>query len=174
MEFQSSRTFQNLQNAYELELQSDGRYDIFDSRAKEENLIGIARTFGQLSINSNFIANRLKRIINNGVTSTEQNLEEASQVALLSSNMYRQSALIAREEGFDNLEALFSGIANIKLNHHLIFQEYVEDINNNELFCKPEERLWICLGCGNILSGECAPEICPICLYPQGYYQLYQ
>ena len=174
MDFQSSRTFQNLQNAYGFELQSDGRYDIFAGRAREENLIGIAMTFGQISSYSRFIANRLRSIINDGVTNTVQNLEEAAEMELFIEDMYREYALVAREEVFSDLEALFSGIANIKLNHHRIFQEYFVDINNGQLFCKPEERLWICLGCGNILSGECAPEICPICLYPQGYYQLYE
>ena len=46
----------------------------------------------------------------------------------------------------------------------------IEDIINDQLYCKPEESLWICLGCGNILSGLCAPEICPVCGVDGGFY----
>ncbi len=173
MEFESSRTFQNLQNAYQYEIQTDGEYDMFSKRATEENLIGISMSFDHISRNSRFIANRLRNILRGGVPSTVQNLEEAVRNEREIESMYREYSLIAREEGFDDIDALFSGIANIKLNHYRLFQEYVFEINNNLLFCRPEESLWICLACGNILSGECAPEICPICLYPQGYYQLY-
>ena len=174
MEFQESRTYQNVQSAYEYELQTLGNYVLFADRARKEELIGISLSFERFSSKSKFLAERFRNIINGEVFDTEQNLGVASEIeSYAANNLYRDYALIAREEGYSNIDALFSGVANIKLNHNLVFQNYLIDIRNNELFCKPEDRLWICLGCGNILNGECAPRRCPVCLYPQGYYQLY-
>ena len=66
---------------------------------------------------------------------------------------------------------LFCGVANIMLSHHNSFAEVVQEIERNELFCKPQEALWQCLGCGNILSGFCALTYAHLG-YPQSYYRL--
>ncbi len=174
MDFQQSRTYQNLQTAFGYELQSQARYDIFGVKARQEVLLGIGFTFETISRNNRFIAERLRNLINGGERNTEQNLAEAVENEDYAGNtMYREFSRVAREEGYGDISALFSGIANIKLNHQLAFQTYLAEIRTDTLFCKSEEKLWICLGCGNILSGLCAPEICPICFYPQGYYELY-
>ncbi|WP_418884619.1 rubredoxin-like domain-containing protein [Eisenbergiella porci] len=34
------------------------------------------------------------------------------------------------------------------------------------------EEVWICLNCGYVICGKCAPERCPACGYPQGYFEL--
>jgi rubrerythrin len=87
--------------------------------------------------------------------------------------MYRDFARVAQEEGYNDLAALFNGVANIELNHNSIFQRHLNDINSNRVFCKEESTLWICMQCGNIMNGACAPEVCPVCGFPQGFYRLY-
>lgn len=175
MEFQDSQTYLNLQVAIDNELMSDGLYNLYRKRAEEEVLIEISNFFETISRNAQFIAERLLRIKNGGNTTTYQNLVDAAHRELDAENqIYREFSRIATEEGYDDLASLFNGIANIKVSHNTTLQNFINNINNNELFCKDREALWICLGCGNILSGECAPEICPICGYPQGYYQLYR
>ncbi len=173
MEFQQSRTYQNIVNTYEDQLRSNAKYGLFSKKARQENLIGISFLFDTESRHEEFIAERLRRVIFNGDTNTLQNLTEASEEVVTESALYREYAQIAQEEGFEDLSSLFSGIANIKLNQNTHLNYYIDAFQNNELFCKSEERLWICLGCGNIMSGECAPETCPICGYPQGYYELF-
>lgn len=175
MDFQQSQTFINLQVAYENELRTSSLYQLFSKRAEQEVYIGIRNVFDTTAMNGNFIGERLRRIIYEGDTNTLQNLEEAANnEAYTEKNIYREFSRIATEEGFSDMASLFNGIANIKLNHNIIFQNLADQLQNNQLFCKEEEVLWICLGCGNILNGVCAPEICPICGYPQGYYQLYE
>ncbi|ROR23461.1 rubrerythrin [Mobilisporobacter senegalensis] len=175
MEFQKSQTYLNLQVALENELTTSGLYDLYRKRADQEVLLEVRNVFDTFSINAQFIAERLRRILNDGDTSTLQNLIDAANRELYAeNNIYREFSRIAVEEGFNDLASLFNGIANIKLNHNITFQTLADDMENNQLFCKERESLWICLGCGNILSGDCAPEICPICEYPQGYYQFYR
>jgi rubrerythrin len=173
MDFQQSKTYQNLQSAFAYETQSKGKFDIYSVKARQEVLLGISFSFDTISRNDRFIAERLRNLINGGELNTQQNLTEATDSVLYDGDkMYRDFSQIAVDEGYDDIASLFNGIANIKLNHNYALQTYLTDIQNNTLFWKNEAKLWICLGCGNIMSGLCAPTICPICGYPQGYYEL--
>jgi rubrerythrin len=172
MDFQQSNTFLNVQNAYEKELIACAKYELFGKRATQEVLVEISNIFDTTSTNELFISERLRRIIFDGTPSTLQNLTEASDEELADSSEYREYSRIATEEGYAEIASLFNGIANIKLNHNYTFQSVITEIQSDQLFCKPQEGLWICLGCGNIMGGLCAPEICPVCGYPQGYYEL--
>lgn len=174
MDFQQSQTYINLQAAYNDSLMANARYGLFSKRAMQDQLLEIGFIFDTTARNEQYMAERLRNILSNGNPSTLENLSEASNEEREASNLYREFSRIAVEEGYNDLASLFNGIANIRLNHISTFDSVIVEIQNDELFCKPEKNLWICLGCGNILSGECAPEICPICGYPQGYYQLYQ
>lgn len=172
MDFQQSKTFVNLQSAYEYQLRAGTEYVLFSNKARTETLIEIANTFSSISGNETAIARRLRNLILDGEPDTSQNLIIARDEEFNSNNKYREYATTAKEEGYAEISSLFSGIANIKLNHNLVFQTFSNNIQNNELFCKKETSLWICEACGNIMSGTCAPTLCPICLYPQGYYQI--
>ncbi|HHV11773.1 MAG TPA: rubrerythrin family protein [Clostridiales bacterium] len=174
MEFKDSRTYLNLQAALENELRTNALYGLYRKHSDQEVLLEISIVFETISRNAQFIGERLRRILNEGDTSTFQNLVDAANTEFYVANsLYSQFSDIATEEGYNDLASLFNGIANIKLHHYSTLQTFVENMENNQLFCKSQENLWICLGCGNILSGECAPQICPICGYPQGYYQIY-
>lgn len=175
MDFQQSQTYTNLLNAYDAELLACARYLIYGDRARQEGYIEIGNIFDITSRNNKEHARIWLRRINEGILpNTEQFLLSASQKENYSGNtVYREYARIAREEGFNDIAALFNGVANIDLNHGQRFRGLYEDVVRNEVFCKPEPTLWICLQCGNILSGPCAPDICPVCGFPQGYYWLY-
>ena len=175
MDFQQSRTYQNIMNAYNLEAVVNTRYQIYADQARLENYIEIASVFDITARNEKEHARIWLRQLNNSVLpNTEENL--AACIAYendVGNNVYREYARIAREEGYNDIAALFNGIANIELNHGLRFQILYDNLVRGELFCKPEETLWICMQCGNIMSGLCAPEVCPVCGFPQGYYRVY-
>ena len=173
-DFKQSRTYQNILSAYEDSLLANAKYGLFMKKATQEILIEISFIFETISRNEQFVAERLRSILFEGTPETSQNLVEASTEELSNSNQYREYSKIATDEGYADIASLFSGIANINLNHNNTLQTVIDDIHNNQLFCKPQQRLWLCLGCGNILSGECAPEVCPICGYPQGYYEVFR
>jgi len=172
LDFQQSKTYINLQNALQNELQTSAKLQLFRKKSYQDELLVCWHIFDTAARNGEFISERLRRILY-GDPSTLDNLLEASADAENAEENYREYSQIAIEEGYQDIASLFNGIGNIKLNHNLAFQNTAMDIERSELFCKPTENLWICLGCGNIISGLCAPEICPICGYPQGYYQLY-
>lgn len=174
MDFSQSQTFRNLEQTYRIELIANAKFGLFAKRANQDQLIEISQLFDTVARNEQYIAERLRGIIKNGTPNTTENLIEAKDEALMESNLFREYTQIAIEEGYNEYASLFSGIANIMLNHLSSFETFFNDIVNDQLFCKNQEGLWICLGCGNILSGLCAPERCPICGYPQSYYRLLQ
>ena len=176
MDFQQSQTFRNLQTAYDWEVNVSTTYSIYGDTAREEGYIQIGDIFDRIQRNEKEHARIWLRQINNGtLPNTAENLQRCAQLELYSGNeLYRDFARVATEEGYDDLAALFNGVANIELNHNSIFTRFLNDVQTNLLFCKEEPTtLWVCMQCGNILSGVCAPDVCPVCLFPQGYYRLF-
>lgn len=175
MDFQQSKTYANLLSAYEWEANVYGKYSLFADTARLEGFEEIGNVFDITARNEKEHARIWLRRLNNGqLPSTLDNLIYSTSLENFAGNdMYRQFANTAREEGYNDIAALFNGVANIELNHDLTFQGLSSDIQNNQVFCKEQESLWICLACGNIMSGLCAPQICPVCGFPQGFYKLY-
>ncbi len=174
MEFQQSKTYQNLKSAYEWELMVSTLYDIYGDRAIDDGFIEISNIFAITAKNEKEHARIFLRKYNNGeLPNTEQNLLTSSEFEIRTSTLYREYAATAKQEGYNDLAALFNGIANIELNHNLRFRTQYDDVVTDEVFCKPEDTLWICLQCGNIMAGNCAPKVCPVCGFPQGFYTEY-
>lgn len=175
MEFNQSRTFKNLQDAFEGELKTSTLYEIYGIRARQENYIQIADVYDIISGFEREHAIIWYKLLHEGqLPTTLENLTGSAIIEETKANTtYREYANVAREEGYTSIAALFDGVANIELNHDVIFQNFANNIENGEVFCKPREVLWICINCGNIMGGTCAPVICPICGFPQGYYQVY-
>lgn len=175
MAFQDSRTYANLQNAFNMELRLSTLYSIYGDIARQAGYIQIGNIYEILQRNNKEHARIWLRNINEGILPDTAQVLAASmqQEYYMGNQLYREYARIANEEGYANIEALFNGVANIDLNHGLQLDVQYNDVIRNQVFCKPRETLWICMQCGNILSGLCALEICPVCGFPQGYYRVY-
>lgn len=174
MDFQQSQTYKNLLASYEAKLQTSTYYSICSDRAAMENYIEISNLFTTTTRNEKEHARIFLRRINNGqLPSTVDNLNASLNLGSESAELYRKYAQVANEEGYSDIAALFNGIANIELNHNLQFRTQYTNLLNDQVFCKPVNTLWICMQCGNIMSGNCAPNVCPICGLPQGYYRVY-
>lgn len=175
MEFQDSRTYANLQRAYEMELMQSTLYSIYGDTARQEGYQQLGNVYDIFQRNNKEHARIWLRQIRQGnLPNTEDNLATSTEVENYKGNfLYREYARVAAEEGYTDIESLFNGVANIDLNHALQLETYYTNVARGTVFCKDQPALWICLQCGNIMSGICAPEICPVCGFPQGYYRLY-
>ncbi len=173
MDFQQSRTYTNLRIAYEDKLSVTSKFLIYRNIAKDEGYIEIAHIYETTASQDLEHARIWLRQINQGtLPSTEEVLLDSIQLENApAGGMYQEFARIALEEGYNEIANLFSGIANIDFNHGTEFKIQYDNVIQNQVFCKPNERLWICMQCGNIMSGLCAPAICPVCGFPQGYYR---
>lgn len=175
MEFQQSQTYANLQNAYDIELKQSSLYSIYGDIVRQEGYLQIGNIFDIFQRNNKEHARIWLRQLNEGSlpNADEVLLASAQQEYFKGNQLYRDYARIAKEEGYGDIESLFNGVANIDLNHGLQIEAQYYDVIRNQVFCKDQEILWICMQCGNIMNGLCAPEICPVCGFPQSFYRVY-
>ena len=84
--------------------------------------------------------------------------------------VYPEFARIAREEGFADIARSFENIARIENAHAERFAAFADLLRRGQLYSSDEEEIWVCMNCGLILTSSQAPEQCPVCNVPQGYY----
>ena len=84
---------------------------------------------------------------------------------------YTGFAHVAKEEGFPEISHLFSQIARIEQIHGDRFGQFADLLEQNKLFISDVACDWMCLNCGNVVSGVTRPpEMCPVCKHNQGYF----
>lgn len=175
MEFKNSKTFQNVMKTLEGELKASTKYEIYGLKAKEDGYEQIGNIFEETSRNEREHAETMMKIIYNGeVPDTLTNLRDSSKGESHEwSGIYQEFAKTAQEEGYGDIANLFRNIASVEETHDYRFTTLADNIESNEVFCKKEEIWWVCLNCGFMYYGECAPIRCPLCGYPQGYFKAY-
>lgn len=175
MDFEHSRTYANLKKAFQGETSASGKYAIYARKAWEEGYQQIGNIFEATSGNEREHAEIWLKAMKGGeVPSTLDNLKDAvSGESYEWHEMYRDFAETARQEGYPGLADLFEGVRAIEHSHDERFSKLIRNIETDTVFCKPREVLWVCLNCGNLIWDTCAPEVCPVCCYPRGYYELF-
>ena len=87
--------------------------------------------------------------------------------------LYKNSAQVAKDDGFDDISRLFNNILEIEKHHAHRFELLAEELKSGTFFKKEEVSQWICRKCGHISIGKEAPCQCPVCEHPQAYFQLF-
>ena len=78
MEFSKSKTYQNLQAAFAGESQARNKYTYFASKARKEGYNKIASIFEETAGNEKEHAKIWFKLLNSGISSTEENLKAAA------------------------------------------------------------------------------------------------
>lgn len=172
--FANSRTYANLQNAFNLESVESTRYRIDAEQARRDGYQQIGNIFDITARNEQQHADIwMKFILEGNMPTTLKNLQDAANAeGYEGTDLFIQYAETAREEGYMDIAHMFEGIALIERHQQYRFNQLAMNIQNNQVFCKQNSTVWVCLICGNLVWSECAPEVCPVCFYPQAYYQL--
>jgi rubrerythrin len=84
--------------------------------------------------------------------------------------MYPGFEKVAEEEGEKEIATLFKEISEVEEKHEERYNILADRLENGTLFKSETEIEWKCLNCGYIHKGKSAPEKCPLCQKPQGYY----
>jgi len=184
--FKESRTAKNLLISFAFESQANHRYRFFAEKAVKDGYIQIANIFeetaeqeyehalrffkffngGELEITSSFLTGVIKGTYDNLVASAD--LEH--KVGL---NMYPEFAQIAREEKYERAADLWDAISIAERQHEKSFLALAENINTGRVFERDQKTIWRCSNCGYLHDGERAPEKCPACVRPAGYFELF-
>ena len=149
------------------------KYTYYASKAKKDGYVQIAELFEATAANEKEHAKIWFKLLHDGIGSTEANLLDAALGENYEwTDMYAKFAQEAREEGFDHIAKLFDGVAAIEKEHEERYRKLLANIEDGIVFSRDGEMIWVCKNCGHVHVGEKAPQVCPVCVHPQAYFEL--
>ena len=172
MELKGSKTAANLAYAFAGESQARNKYDYFASKAKKEGFEQIAALFQETAANEKEHAKLWFKHLG-GIGTTQENLLAAAAGEHEEwTQMYKEFAEVARQEGFEAIARQFEGVAAIEKHHEERYRKLLANLESGEVWERVGENRWQCRNCGHVYSGEKAPEVCPVCFHPKAYFQV--
>ena len=174
MELNGSKTEKNLFEAFSGESRARNKYTYYASKAKKDGYEQIADIFQETADNEKEHAKLWFKLLCNGdIPSTINNLKDAASGENYEwTIMYKEFAEVALEEGFEDIAKLFDGVMEIEKNHEKRYLKLLSNIENELVFEKGEEVIWICKNCGHIYKSKKALELCPVCKHPKSYMEV--
>ena len=171
-DLKGTKTEQNLWAAFAGESQARNKYTYFASKAKKEGYVQIAKLFEETANNEKEHAKIWFKLLN-GISDTAANLKAAAEGENYEwTDMYAQMAKDAREEGFDHIAFLFDEVGKIEKEHEERYRKLLANVEGGLVFSRDGDMIWQCSNCGHIHVGKKAPEVCPVCVHPQAYFQI--
>ena len=136
MELKGSKTEANLLAAFAGESQARNKYTYYASQAKKDGYEQIAAIFEETANNEKEHAKMwFKELHGGSVPSTIENLKDAAAGENYEwTEMYKEFAKTAKEEGFDNIAKLFEQVGEIEKHHEERYIKLVGNIENNLVF----------------------------------------
>lgn len=170
-ELKGTKTEANLWAAFAGESQARTKYSYFASKAKKDGYVQIANLFEETANNEKEHAKIWFKLLQ-GIGTTEENLKAAASGENDEwTDMYKRFAEDARKEGLDKIADLFDGVAAIEKEHEERFLRLIDNIEKDIVFSKEGDIVWKCSNCGHFHYGKEAPEVCPVCDHPKGYFE---
>lgn len=184
-----TKTAENLMKAFAGESQARNKYTYFASVAKKEGYVQIYNLFIETAENEKEHAKKFFKFLNESLNGETIEINAAFPVGLGDTKanllaaasgeneewteLYPKFAEVAEEEGFQAVAVAFRKIAEIEKHHEARYRKLLSNIENDTIFKKNKVVLWKCNNCGYIHEGEDAPEVCPACIHPQGYFEVF-
>ena len=168
-----NKTIDHLMEAFAGESQARNKYTYFSSVAKKAGYEQIAAIFAETADNEKEHAKLWYKALNNGeVADTMTNLLLAASGENEEwTDMYARFAKEAKEEGFNQLAALFTMVGKVEKEHEERYRMLAEHLEKGMTFERDGVTIWKCLNCGYIHYGPVAPKVCPVCAHPQDYFE---
>lgn len=180
-----TKTERNILTAFAGESQARNRYTFYASQARKEGYVQIADIFEDTANNEREHAKRLFKLLQGGeveidagfpagvIGSTAENLKAAAAGENFEhTDMYPGYAKVAREEGFDDIAAVFEAIGVSEKHHEERYLGLLKNIEDGTVFKKDTKVVWRCRNCGDVHEGAEAPTVCPACAHPQAHFEL--
>ena len=173
-DLKGTRTEANLMAAFSGESQARNKYTYYASKAKKDGYEQIAAIFEETAANEKEHAKIWFKLLHGGdIPDTIANLEDAAAGENFEwTDMYAGFAKEAREEGFEEIAALFDGVAKIEKEHEERYRKLLANIQGDLVFSRDGDCIWQCRNCGHIVVGKKAPEVCPVCAHPKSFFQI--
>jgi len=186
MKITGTKTEKNLLAAFAGESQARNRYTFFASAARKEGYEQIAAIFLETADNEKEHAKRFFNFLEGGMAeftatfpagrigTTAENLKAAADGEHEEwTKLYPGSADVAQQEGFPDVATAFRYISKVEVEHEKRYLKLLENIQSGKVFNKSEKKSWICRNCGYHHEGTEAPNVCPTCLHPKSFFELW-
>ena len=173
MELKGSKTEHNLMVAFAGESQARNKYTYYASKAKKEGYEQIAAIFQETADNEKEHAELWFKYLHGGkVPTTAENLKDAADGENYEwTDMYKEMARVAREEGFEEIALKFELVGMIEKEHEARYLALLEKVKADKVFVSEDVIIWKCRNCGHIHVGKEAPEVCPTCNHAKSYFE---
>ena len=171
---QGTKTELNLMEAFAGESMARNKYTFYACKAREDGYVQIAELFEATASNEKAHAKLWFELLEGGsILETAPNLLHAAQGEHDEwADMYPRMAEEADAEGFPELAAKFRMVAQIEKFHEERYRKLLANVENGLVFSRDGDMIWECSNCGHIVVGKKAPEVCPVCKYPQAYFAI--
>lgn len=174
MELKGSKTEANLLAAFAGEAQAYTKYLYYADKARQDGYEQIGNLFRETAENEKAHAKIWFKLLNqDAIPSTAENLKDAAAGENYEwTDMYAGFAQDARAEGFTKIAYLFEAVAKIEKGHEDRYRKLLSNLEGGLVFSREGDQIWQCVNCGHIFIGKSAPEKCPVCGHPKGYFQI--
>lgn len=176
-----TKTLENLTASYAAESMAYTRYNFYASQAESEGYHPVAAVFRETADNEMHHGKVFFKYLQDGkpipvnlgavaagvIADTSENLKEAAREEKFEGvEFYKNSAEVAREEGFPIIADHFDAIASVEAYHKKRFDELRKMVDKGTLWKREKPIKWQCMVCGYISEGTEPPEVCPACNHP--------
>ncbi|QJA07639.1 rubrerythrin family protein [Romboutsia sp. CE17] len=185
-----TRTAENLMKSFAGECQARTRYTYYASIAKKQGYVQISNIFMETAeqekehakkfykyLKEDFVDEMIEITASYPVSFHEDTMANLKAAAAGENEewaeLYPEFAKVAREEGFEAIAITFERVSEVEKRHEARYNKLAKNIEEGKVFKKDEKVLWKCLNCGHIHEGEEAPKVCPTCVHPQGYFEVF-
>jgi len=187
--FAASKTAANLLKSFAGESQARMRYTFYAKQADKEGFKQIQELFLETAENERmhaklFYKHLVERVNNSMVPieasypvalgNTEENLAAAADGEHEEwSDLYPAFAAEAEAEGYPEIACTFRLVSLVEKRHEDRYLKLLANVKEGKVFRKESTVTWKCRECGHVLESVCAPEKCPVCDHPRGYFEVY-
>jgi rubrerythrin len=181
-----SKTEQNLLKSFAGESQARTRYDFFASVAIKGGLEQIGAMFAETALNEKEHAKRFFKFLEGGaveitagypagkIGNTLENLKAAADGENEEwTKLYPEFAQVAEGEGFTDIATAYRAIAKVEQAHENRYRKLYDNLEAGKVFVREGKVIWKCRNCGYLHEGDKAPDVCPSCLHPQAFFELW-
>lgn len=189
MQFDKTKTFCNLARSFAGESQAGMRYQLIAKLATAEEYPVLADTIRSIAKNETYHAKTFFDTLILKAGSKENIVLDAGypfHFGTLPENLkfaadderaefeevYPVFAKEAREEGFEDVAALFERVMSVEREHEIVFRYLHEALEGGWLYKRDKPTLWICSECGYRATTKEAWKVCPLCKAKQGFVEI--
>lgn len=189
MNFNESKTKENLARAFAAECQAGARYQFMATKAQQEQLVFIKDTLKMLAKNEmahaklfyDYILEKSGGDCDVNICADYPYVEPALADSLKAEveieldefeNQYPNFAKVAAEEGFDDVANSFMVVSKVEKTHAEMLRLLAKNYAKNSLYKHRQKVLMKCSNCGHISKQSEGWQECPLCSLDQGYIEI--